>query len=256
LTFSTQKDANGNLVPVDANLCIECHQGRESTVTMNNALAAFTAPDTPDPKIAFRNVHYLAAGATFFGTQAKGMYEYDGKAYDGRNLHVDTFDTCTDCHDAHALTVKTTACAACHKEGDPTKFRKTTENYDGSTDASEPMATVVKNFRDRLYAAIQKYTKDHNLPAIIYDPATNPYFFLDKNADGKPDVTDAGALISYNSFTPRLMKAAYNLQYVTKDPGAFAHNPHYVIEGMYDSIADLGGDLTGLTRPTPAPPAK
>ena len=38
LTFSTEKDADGNLLPVDANLCIECHQGRESTVTVNNYL--------------------------------------------------------------------------------------------------------------------------------------------------------------------------------------------------------------------------
>jgi len=258
LTFSTQKDANGNLMPVDANLCIECHQGRESTVTVNNALAAYAAnPDKPDPKIGFKNVHYLAAGATFFGTQAQGMYEYAGKVYDGKNPHTPALDTCTDCHDAHALTVKTTACTACHQGSDPTKFRMTTESYDGSTDPTEPMATMVENFRLKLYAAVQKYTVDHKLPGIIYDPASYPYFFLDANNDGKPDVDAKGNVISYNSFTPRLMEAAYNLQYVTKDPGAFAHNPHYVIEGMYDSIQDLGGDLTGLTRPTPAaPPAK
>ena len=61
LTFSTTKDDKGNLIPVDANLCIECHQGRESTLTMNNALAAFTDLDKADPAVKFRNVHYLAA---------------------------------------------------------------------------------------------------------------------------------------------------------------------------------------------------
>ena len=256
LTFSTTKDDKGNLIPVDANLCIECHQGRESTLTMNNALAAFTDLDKADPAVKFRNVHYLAAGATLFGTEAKGMYEYAGKTYDGRNMHVDAYNTCTDCHDAHSLTVKTKDCATCHKVDDPKKIRMSKESYDGSTDATEPMATVVDNFKTKLYAAIQKYAKDKGGVAILYDPASYPYFFLDKNADGKPDVDDKGAVISYNAFTPRLVKAAYNLQYATKDPGAFAHNPKYILEGLYDSIQDLGGDVTGLVRPTPAAPVK
>ena len=253
LTFSTQKDDKGNLVPVNSNVCIECHQGRESTLTVNNSLAAFTDQDKPDPAVRFRNIHYLAAGATLFGTQAKGMYEYPNKVYDGRNLHVDNFSDCTSCHDKHALTIKSDACAGCHKVNDPQKIRMSKEDYDGSKDAAEPMSTVVANFRAKLYAAIQKYAKDRAAVAIVYDPASYPYFFLDKNGDGKADVDDKGALISYNAFTPRLVKAAYNLQYATKDPGAFAHNPKYVLEGLYDSIQDLGGDLTGLTRPTPAP---
>lgn len=256
LTFSTVKDDKGNLIPVDSNLCLECHQGRESTLTMNNALAAFPDLDKVDPAIRFRNIHYLAAGATLFGTQAKGMYEYTGKTYDGRNMHVPTFSTCTQCHDAHALTVKTKDCATCHNVDDPKKIRMSKESFDGSTDAAEPMATVVDNFKAKLYAAIQKYAKDKSGVAIIYDPASYPYLFLDKNADGKPDLDDKGAPISYNAFTPRLVKAAYNLQYATKDPGAFAHNPRYVLEGLYDSIQDLGGDVTGLIRPTPAAPAK
>ncbi len=45
------------------------------------------------------------------------------------------------------------------------------------------------------------------------------------------------------------MKAAFNYQYVQKDPGAFVHNPKYVLQFMYDSIADLGGDVKGMTRP-------
>lgn len=257
LTLSTKKDDKGNLIAVDSNLCLECHQGRESTVTVNNALAAYTNPDAPDPKIGFKNVHYLAAGATLFGTNAKGMYEYTGKTYDGQNMHVANYTNCTDCHDAHALTVKATACAGCHGVNDPLQIRMSKEDYDGSKDATEPMAKVVDAFKARLYTAIQKYAKDKAGAGIIYDSASYPYYFLDKNNDGKPDVNDKGAAISFNAFTPRLLKAAYNLQYASKDPGAFAHNPKYVLEGLYDSIQDLGGDVTGLTRPTPAAaPAK
>ena len=31
--------------------------------------------------LRFLNVHYFAAGATLFGTEAKGAYEYNGKTY-------------------------------------------------------------------------------------------------------------------------------------------------------------------------------
>jgi hypothetical protein len=33
------------------------------------------------------------------------------------------------------------------------------------------------------------------------------------------------------------------------DPGAFAHNGKYVLQVLYDSIQDLGGDVSGMVRP-------
>jgi len=57
----------------------------------------------------------------------------------------------------------------------------------------------------------------------------------------------------YQSWTPRLLKAAYNYQFVAKDSGAFAHNPHYVIQLMIDSIESLSVvseiETTGFQRP-------
>ena len=250
LTFSTQKDDKGNLIAVNSNICLECHQGRESTLTMNNTLAAFKdAPDKADAKLRFKNVHYFAAGATLFGTDAKGIYEYDGQTYVGRNMHTEGFQTCTDCHDKHTLEVKAKACAACHKVDDVAKIRMSTVDYDGSKDPTKPMADVIKTFEARLYAGIQKYAKEKLSVGILYDANAYPYFYQDKNNDGKPDVNDKGAAISYAAFSPRLLKAAYNLQYSIKDPGGFAHNPKYVLQVLYDSIKDIGGDVTGLTRP-------
>ncbi|MDO9348444.1 MAG: hypothetical protein Q7T47_04090, partial [Anaerolineales bacterium] len=72
--------------------------------------------------------------------------------------------------------------------------------------------------------------------AITYDAGAYPYFF---GADGK----------RYAAWTPRLLKAAFNYQYAHKDPGAFVHNPKYVVQFLIDSIKDLGGDVTGYTRP-------
>ena len=53
--------------------------------------------------LSFRNPHYFAAGATLFGDEAKGAYQYDGQTYVGRNVHVAGFDTCTACHGTHEL---------------------------------------------------------------------------------------------------------------------------------------------------------
>jgi len=41
------------------------------------------------------------------------------------------------------------------------------------------------------------------------------------------------------------VRAAYNFQLASKDPGAFAHNAKYVIELLTDSIQDLNGVLFG-----------
>jgi hypothetical protein len=257
LTFSTEKDADGNLKPVDANLCIECHQGRESTVTVNNYLAGKDV-DTADPKISFKNVHYFAAGATLFGDAAKGAYQYDKQTYVGQNL-THPLNKCTDCHDVHALNVKTDACKTCHTnvngvaDLENIRFNTDTTDWNGNGDTTEGIFKEIDTFRTDLYAAIQSYAETKAGTPIVYDPNSYPYFFVDADKDGKPDKGDKG-LIGYNAWTPRLLKAAYNYQYSIKDPGAFAHNPMYVMQFLYDSIKDLGGDVSQLTRPEVAAP--
>src|SRR5512139_2864346 len=78
--------------PGPSGRCMVCHQGRESTVSVNKLIADLKADDpdkTPDPVVTngvtttlgFRNVHYFAAAATLYGTMVKGGYEYDGKTY-------------------------------------------------------------------------------------------------------------------------------------------------------------------------------
>ena len=236
LTFSTEKDADGNLKPVDSNLCIECHQGRESTVTVNNYLADKPL-DTADPKISFKNVHYFAAGATLFGDAAKGAYQYDNQKYVGQNT-VHPLNKCTDCHEVHQLTVKVDACKGCHTSvtsaEDLQKIRATTDTTDwnGNGDVTEGINAEIDTFRQALYAAIQAYAEKNGTP-LVYDAATYPYFLVDANKDGKADTNDKGP-IGYNAWTPRLLKAAYNYQYSVKDPGAFAHNPQYVLQFLYD----------------------
>ena len=49
--------------------------------------------------------------------------------------------------------------------------------------------------------------------------------------------------VAYGAWTPRSLRAAFNWKLVTADPGNYAHNPHYALELLYDSIADLGEPL-------------
>jgi hypothetical protein len=250
VTFST-KDAKGVLQPVTANICLECHQGRQSTLSVNTYLKNFKDADVVTSTISFKNVHYFAAGATLFGTDAQVAYEYDGQAYNGRNLHDGKTNKCTDCHDKHELNVKLDTCTTCHPGvKDPGEIRMASDKTDwnGNKDVKEPIEKEIATFQEKLYAAIQKYATDKSKTPIVYDGSTNPYFFV-AGADGKATVDKTGAPVRYNAFSPRLLKAAYNYQFSIKDPGAFAHNPKYTMQILYDSIKDLGGDVTGLTRP-------
>jgi hypothetical protein len=223
----------------DSNLCLNCHQGRESTVSVNRVIGD-SEDDTVVEGLGFRNVHYFAAGATLFGTEAQGGYEYDGKAYNGRFAHVEGFDNCTQCHSAHGLEVHFDACVACHAGvEDAHEIRMDATDFDGDGDTGEGIAGEIETLHEALYAAIQTYSADVAGTAIEYNAHAYPYWFT---ADGE----------RYGTWTPRLLQAAYNYQYVAKDPGGFAHNSKYVIQILYDSLADVGGDTGGMTRPEPA----
>jgi hypothetical protein len=240
----------------NTNLCMNCHQGRESTVSVNKAVEGLDEDKVSD-KLGFMNVHYFAAGATLFGTEAKGAYEYEGKTYNGRFTHVPDLSNCTDCHTTHGLDVQVDACGKCHveveSEEDFPKIRMSPKDYDGDGDTREGIAGEVAALHEALYAAIQDYAANVAGAGIVYDAYTYPYFFTDTNGNGKADKDEANYGNRYNTWTPRLLKAAYNYQYVAKDLGAFAHNNKYILQVLYDSLGDLGAKVTvdtkGITRP-------
>jgi hypothetical protein len=232
-----------------ANLCMECHQGRQSTVSINTAVGDNPA-DTVVDGLTFKNPHYFGAGATVFGTEAQGWYEYKGQTYLGHAPHVDAGQTCVTCHNAHELGVNTELCAGCHGgTTDPALIRMGTTDYDGDGDTTEGMSGEIATETELLYAAILTYAKDKAGTPIVYDPGSNPYFFIDTNADGVADPEEINSDNRYASWTPRLLEAAYNYQWSQKEPGASAHNGKYVLQVLYDSLKDIGGDVTKLTRP-------
>jgi hypothetical protein len=118
--------------------------------------------------------------------------------------------------------------------------------------ATKPKAEV-DVFAARLYAAIQAYcaaaadsmTPPAGASYTAYLGTQYPYWFKDTNKNG---VVDAGETSSMK-FDSKSLRASYNYQFYQKEPGAWAHHNAYIVQVLYDSIEDLGGDLTGLTRP-------
>ncbi len=250
----------------DESRCMECHQGRESVFSVNKQItdtfkldpikdldtvvkpvvSKDSAGKTVTSTFGFRNVHYFAAAATQYGTLVKGGYEYDGQSYDGKFQHPAPFNTCNGCHNPHSLELNIQQCATCH-EGvktvdDLKKIRMpgSLMDYDGDGDAKEGVQAEFAGLQEKLLTAIKAYGKEVAKADIGYDAATYPYFFADANANGKLDQGEK----SYSTWTPRLLKAAYNYQVAGKDPGAFAHNAKYIIQLMHDSINDLNEKIT------------
>lgn len=251
----------------DSNLCIMCHQGRASKKSVDDRIAQFPgAAENPDKvveaikdangndmKFGFINAHYLGIANVWFGGDASGFYEYDGKTYVGTNPHpaVDGKPGCVGCHDVHNGTPKEELCKQCHGETavDDIRGMSSTADYNGDGNVTQGIRDEYRSLRDVLYAEIQKYAKTTIGKPIIYDTNTYPYWFNDTNANGNLDDGENAFTNAYSTWTPRLLKAAYNFNFLRKNPGAAVHNGKYVIQIIIDSIEDLGGDISKFSRP-------
>jgi hypothetical protein len=237
--------------------CMMCHQGRNSTVSLNEALeAAGGADDSVSDKLGYMDSHYLPA-ATRFGTEAKGGYEYPDLEYEGFYIHDEDASRCFDCHALHTEKVEVDSCSECHRKvKEPKDFknvRKTKDDYDGDGNIKEGIAFEIRAMQRELYKGILSYAKTVVGTPMAYNRKVYPYFFVDTNDNGKADEGETVQSNQYQQWTPRLVKAAYNFQYIVNEPGAFAHNPFYAIQLLYDSLNDLSGKvpvaIDGMARP-------
>lgn len=246
----------------ESNVCLNCHQGRESGVSVDASIQrAGVGDDEVSEALRFQNIHYFAAGATRFGAEAHGGYQYEGREYTGYFEHSRRRQTCDSCHDVHELTIEAENCADCHiemeEQSDPRLIRMTDEDevtlydYDGDGDMMEPIADEVAGLHDVLLAEIQNYTLTVIGEQAMYVSYAYPYWYVDANANGVVDDGEVNRDARYGQWTPSLLRASYNYQYVAKDPGAFAHNADYVLQLLYDSIESLGGEeaVASFARP-------
>ncbi len=270
----------------NANVCIMCHQGRQSKSSVDAAIVKAGVDKTPDKAavdndgkstLSFKDPHYFAAGGSLFGSEVQGMYEYDAqvkaKQYNPRTLHPDPMNTCIACHDTHTQELQLDKCTTCHGEvksaDDLKKWRKPDDKVDYDGDGTvEGYGEELVGMKEALLKAIQDYATAKKLNAIAYNAASYPYFFNDTNANGTVDPEEGTFANAYSIWTAKLLKAAYNYQWAEKDPGAFAHNFYYIGQVLYDSIKDLNpaavakmkrpavtkpGELPAVPTPPPTP---
>ena len=214
--------------------CMECHQGRASKVAVNEAIGDKPL-DTVDTELSMPNIHNNPAGSTHYGTEAMGGYEYSDQQYLEKYNHG--FDTCATCHEPHTLEVPVANCSACHlgvkSAEDLPDIRLTNIDYDGDGDIEEGLSGEIGTIHRRLLITIRLYAAGTEGAANIdYDGR-----WVDENGE------------SYTTWTPRMLQAAYNYQYVDKDVGDYAHHAKYVIQLLINSLEDLGGDTRGMIRP-------
>ena len=205
------------------------------------------------------------------------------RSYAGKNLHGTSQDSCVSCHSPHTLEVKVdqTTCGRCHfkDDGSPVATMADLEearqfgfdgDIDGDGDATEGLKAEVDGLAAKLLAGIQSYATNVSGHGICYTAATNPYWFIDTNGNGACETAEADPCNVYSSvtattvdansvacvaakqhtgyYTPRLLRAAFNYQIYVKEPGAWAHNPRYIIEMLYDGLVDLNMGLPAGTK--------
>lgn len=231
--------------------CMTCHQGRASGPDVDTTIAAagVTSDDQVSVALTFQNIHYFPAAATLFAGVAKGGYQYAGQVYDVRFRHVDNFNTCIGCHDPHSTQVRFEQCGTCHTGVTDVAGAQTIRmmssvgrDYDGDGDTTEGIYGELVGLRDKTLAAVIEYGSEHQTP-ICYDGDAYPYWFNDTDGDKVCSAAEAVSANAFKSWTARLVRATYNFQMASKDPGAFAHNAKYIIELLYDSVQDVNAGL-------------
>jgi len=236
--------------------CMLCHQGRTSTKQVQQAIADLPLDEVSE-ELRFVNVHYLVGAATKMGAETRGAYQYEGRDYAGYYEHTASLRDCHECHDPHNLRIVPDACSPCHSNvvdySDLRDIRTAEIDYDGDGEGAEGIADEIDALHEALYGAIQAYAAEVIGTPIIYATGEFPYFFVDTDGDGTVDEDETAFPNAYADWTPRLVRTTYNYHYVHQDPGRFAHNPPYVLQFLYDSLADLAEqvtvDMANMVRP-------
>jgi hypothetical protein len=225
---------------------MRCHQGRTSTTTVTDAIQGLDA-DTISDQLSFINVHYGIGAATRQGADASVGYQYAGRTYASWYPHTEDYDACTECHDPHSSQIDPAKCEPCHSNvvsyANLFEIRESELDHDGDGVLDEGILREIEALHAALYDAIQTYADEVAGAPIVYADSF-PYWFVDTNANGEADEGETGFANQYNAWTPRLVRTTYNYHYVLEDPGGFAHNAPYVLQLIYDALADLGEQVT------------
>jgi hypothetical protein len=240
-------------------LCLFCHQGRESGLTVYLAIQSRVNPYTnPDAVInpsgiSFINPHYLDSGAILWSRNA-WEYIFEGGTVpqeysEGVTAHQ--ILNCAGCHMAepnaenteggHTWRTRLETCQQCHGSF-ITKFEDIPAigDYDGDGEvktAFEEIGTLNDPILgdSGLFGQLRAALHD---AGIDYDPDAYPYFFI------------AGTTDQYRLWTSNQLSAAFNLAWGYKSGNCVPyHNVYYGAQILQDSLRALGKDTSAYFRP-------
>jgi hypothetical protein len=247
---ATTPSTSSSTLDASSAICAQCHQARESAATIESKITAWGPTyvgtgnaNVLNTNVSFLNPHYRGAAAIFYGAKAAGMVQYAGQIYTGANEHGGAAG-CTYCHNAHTLELPPDGtafyaigakCGSCHFNeagATITTFAALEEarqfGFEGDVDGDgvvESIKAELDGVAAQVYANLQDYAVQVIGTSITYTE-NYPYFM---NAQGT----------AMKRWTPRMMRAAVNLKWFHTESGAWAHNPRYMLEVLFDSAADL-----------------
>jgi hypothetical protein len=243
---SIDKFMDGTDIPSgvgNGKICLFCHQGRESGLTVflniekNTTVDPYTNPDVRLTGISsFQNPHYLEGGAILWSRNT-WEYFFNGTPqlyYSGIPAHQQL--NCMGCHmsepspngseGGHTWRPRIETCQQCH--GPVTSFQtiQASGDFNGNGIVESAFAEIGTINPDtglfgQLKAALAA-------KGIYYDPDSYPYFF-----------TSTGG--TFTAWTTNTLTAAFNLSFLFKAGNcAPYHDVFYSAEILIDSLKALG----------------
>jgi hypothetical protein len=236
-------------------ICLFCHQGRESGLTVylnikSKGVDPYTKPDQvidPVKGLSFQNPHYLEAGAIIWSRNS-WEYIFNGAPQQytsGNTSHQE--QNCMGCHmgeadpdgteGGHTWKPRIEVCQQCH--GNVASFQAipASADYDGDgvvKMAFEEVGTI--NPDTGLFGQVKAALA---AKGIYYNPDAYPYFF------NKPNTTSSGD--GFKAWTANTLTAAFNLSFMYKAGNcAYVHNIKYAAQILQDSLKALGVTPTGV----------
>ncbi len=235
----------------DGRICLFCHQGRESGLTVymaikgaNPSLDPYAQPDNviSASGVSFINPHYLDGGAILWSKNAwEYFFEGAPQRYSEGNIAHQALN-CMGCHmdspkednsaGGHTWKAQVETCQRCHGPVEEFTDIRASADYDGdgiTETVFQELGTIDPDtgLFGQLKAALQAM-------GIYYNPDSYPYFF-----------TSTGG--RFRNWTTHTLSAAFNLAYAYKAGNAvYAHNAKYIVQILQDSLRALGVTPTGV----------
>ena len=240
-------------------ICLFCHQGRESGLTVflniktNTTIDPYTNPDARLAGInSFQNPHYLESGAILW---AKNAWEFifggTPQVYSSGILEHQT-QNCMGCHmgeaspngleGGHTWSPRIETCQQCHPGVQGFTDIQASDDWDGSGTV-ESAFLEIGGVLDPVAG-----TGNFGLMGQLRQALAAKGIFYNPNGSGTYFFTSEAFTTSFTNWTTNTLTAAFNLSFLYKAGACRSlHDPFYSAQILIDSLKALGVTLNSDT---------